>query len=170
MRSATLRHIAVIAALAGMLLAGGCTDQPRQPSEVELQAKAILGATFGGNTDDWFAVQNYGGKLRLVQLHHPASSLSRQSVTETEQMNGLTERANLTVNCRQIRWYDGAWSEWQPGSGSNGLLSGLMPGLLADWGTRLEKKNGQWTFRHSAGHDFQRDRASLARMMHQAGL
>jgi hypothetical protein len=134
---------------------------------VDLQAKAILDATFAGNAEDWFAVEKTGGKLRLVQLHHPRMSLRELSVSETERMNGLSERANVTVSCRQYRWFDGTWSEWQTGSGSNGLLAGLMGGLLADWGTRLEKKNGQWTFRHSAGRDFQRDRDLLLRMMRQ---
>jgi hypothetical protein len=164
-----LTRLAVVAALTGLILTAGCSDQPRQPSEVELQAKAILDATFAGNAEDWFAVEKIGGKLRLMQLHHPKMSLGRQGISETERMNGLSERVSLTVTCRQYRWYDGNWSEWKEGIGANSFAAALMGSLLSEWGMKLEKKNGQWTPRRISGaHDFQSDRALLLRMMQQA--
>lgn len=170
MSSLLLTRLMAVAAISGFALIVGCSDQsapPKQPSEVELQAKAIIDTTFAGNAEDWFAVEKVGGKLRLVQLHHPRMSMSRQSVSETEQMNGLTERAVLTVTWRQYRCFEGSWSEWTVGSGVNDLAVALMGALLADWGMRLEKKNGSWTVRHSAGHDFEHDHDLLVRMMRQ---
>jgi hypothetical protein len=170
MRYILLIRLVAIAALAGFALTAGCGDQPatpKQPTELELQATAIIDTTFVGNAEDWFAVEKVGGKLRLAQLHHPKMSMSRQSVSETEQMNGLTERAILTVNCRQYRYFEGSWSEWKAGSGENDVAVALLGPLLADWGMRLEKKNGTWAIRHSAGHDFEHDHDLLLRMMGQ---
>jgi hypothetical protein len=164
-----LKRSAVVAALLGLILAAGCSQQPKQPSEVELQARAILNETFAGDAENWFAVEKTGGKLRLVELHGPQMSLHEQSISETERMNGVSVRAKLTVTCRQYRWFEGTWSEWRPGMGENALVGALFSVLAADWGMRLEKKNGQWTATEAgATHNFQRDRELLVRMMRQA--
>lgn len=167
MNHVTLKWAAVIAAL--LALAAGCSQEPKQPSEVELQARAIIDETFAGNAENWFAVEKNGGRLRLVELHGPQMSLHKQGVSETERMNGLSERDKLTVTCRQYRWFDGTWSEWKTGTGENELAAAVFRDLVADWGVRLEKKNGQWTAsRAAATHDFQRDRGLLLQMMRQA--
>lgn len=167
MNHVTLKRSAVIAAL--LALAAGCSQEPKQPSEVELQARAIIDETFVGNAENWFAVEKVGGKVRLVELHGPQMSLHEQSVSETERMNGFTERAKLTVTCRQYRWFDGTWSEWRPGTGENALVGAVFSVVMADWGMRLEKKNGQWTATQAAAtHNFQRDRDLLVRIMRQA--
>jgi hypothetical protein len=156
------------AGLLGLVVATGCRQQPRQPSEVEAQATAILNETFAGDTENWFAVEKIGGGLRLTELHHPKMSLIGQNVSETDRMNGVSERAKLVVTCTQFRWFDGGWSEWKGGTGGNGLIGEMMTVLVADWGVRLEKKNGQWTAQPAAAsHNFQRDRALLARMLSQ---
>jgi len=166
-----LSRIISVVALAAALSVAGCRDQPAQPrplSEAEIQAQAVFGATFAGGKDDWFALERSGGKLRVAQLRHPTTTFRRQDVTATEQVNGLTEWADLTVSCRQIRWNDGAWSEWQPGSGDPGLIGALAGGRSVDWDMHFEKKNGHWTYRHTAGYDFVRDRPLLAKMIKEA--
>ncbi len=155
--------------LTSLLVLLGCSQQSKQPSEVEQQAAAILNQTFAGDSEYWFAVDTVAGKPRLTQLHRPRMSLQPVPISETDRMNGVTDRAVLSVHCSQYRWFDGKWSEWKAGTGENALVSTLMGNLLADWGVRLEKKNGQWTTQPSAtiAHHFQSDHALLARMMSQ---
>ena len=159
----------VVAAFVGLIIGAGCRQQPRQPSEIEAHATAILSETFVGDAENWYAIEKVGGKSRLTELHHPKMSLIEQNVSETDRMNGVSERAKLVVTCTQFRWFDGSWSEWKAGTGGNGLIGEMMTVLVADWGVRLEKKNGQWTSQPAAAaHNFQRDRALLARMMSEA--
>jgi len=161
------------AAIAVFFLAAGCSQEPKQPSELEQQVQAIINETFAGNTENWFAVDSSWGKTRLVELHGPAMSWREENVSETERMNGVELKAVVWVNCRQFRSFDGKWSEWQQGAGATqgmgAVLLEAMGPLTAHWSAHLQKKNGQWTVNSGgAGGQFRRDRGLLRQLMQQA--
>lgn len=160
----------VVAAIAVLIESAGCSRKARRPTETELMVRQVLNETFTGNAEDWFAVEKAYGRLRLVELHGPTLGWRPEDVSETDRMNGITAKAEMWVNCRQVRRYDGHWSEWQQAAGSTGgvgrlLLSAMGP-LTAQWSAHLQKKNGRWTISFGgAGAQYQRDHALLVGML-----
>jgi len=123
-----------------------CSRQIVPPSEGEEQARALLAQTFSGSKEYWFAVEKPLGfeKCRLVQLHNPQISFSTLGVTETDQMNGITERCRLVVECDQSRSWDGVWSYWKDDTaGKAQILNFIGPGV-GYWVIRFEKVDGEW--------------------------
>jgi hypothetical protein len=154
-----------------LLLASGCSEKSKEPSEAQVQANALINETFVGNHESWFAAEKFAGKIRLIQLRHPRPSLVEQSVTDTQRLNGVTVLAVLSLTCEQQRTWDGAWSEWKEGmgGGAKGLVVAMTSGLLADWSIHLEKKNGTWSARNSTPfHDFQQNKSLLQSLLQKA--
>ena len=134
--------------------------------------RQVLNETFVGDSENWFAVEKSSGKVHLVELHRPSMGWREDGVSETEQMNGITVKAAVWVNCRQYRSYDGHWSEWHQGAGATGGVGGLlleaMGPLVGQWSAHLQKKNAQWTVSFGGlGSQYQRDRNLLLRMVQE---
>ncbi len=154
-----------------LLLAFGCSEKSREPSEAQVQANAIINETFVGNSESWLAAEKFAGKIRLVQLRHPRPSLVEQNISDTQRLNGVTVLAVLSVTCEQQRTWDGAWSEWHEGMGGGAkeLVIAMTSGLLADWSIHLEKKNGVWSAQNRTTiHNFQQDKSLLQSLIQKA--
>ena len=150
----------------------GCAKEPAKPSEAEVQVNVILNARFRGTREFWFAQEMVGGaKRRLTEFHNPRTTLLAQPVTDTDRMNGISERYHLTLTAEQIRWWDGKWSDWVTGTGGGGkeAINALVGGLFGYWVVILEKKNGEWSMRSLNGRQFDTDKASLTALIVQAG-
>lgn len=163
-------HITAMAVMIGSAGCGRRSRTARPSTETELMVRQVLSETFAGNAESWFAVEKTSGRLRLVELHGPTMGWRVDDVSETERMNGVTEKAAVWVNCRQFRRYDGRWSEWQQGTGAargvGGLLLGAMGPLAAQWSAHLQKKHGRWVVTFGgAGSQYQRNRAVLLRIL-----
>jgi hypothetical protein len=155
----------------GLLVASGCSEKSKEPSEAQAQANALVDETFIGDRESWFAAERFAGKIRLIQLRHPRPSLVEQSVTETQRLNGITEIAVLSLTWEQQRTWDEKWSEWQAGMGGGAKerIIALSSGLLADWSLHLEKKDGIWSTRNRTPiHDFQQNKSLLQSLMQKA--
>jgi hypothetical protein len=150
----------------------GCGRDPAQPSEAQLQANGVLNATFRGNTEFWFGVEEFGGRHYLREFHNPKSTLLAKAVTDTDRMNGISQRFVLSVTFEQYRTWDGAWSEWKAGTagGSKDLINAMVGGLFGYWVISFEKKNDQWDQRIVNGRHFLSDRQLLATLMANAGV
>ena len=150
----------------------GCS---RKPSEGQLQSAFLIQQTFKSVAGDYFAAEKTLGtkKLRLVQFHKPRTSVLARPVTDTDRMNGVSDRCTLTLTCEQFHCWDSSWTEWQQGSGGGGkdIINALVGGAFGYWSIVLEKKNGQWTARNMIPiHDFLADQAQLSSLMQRAGI
>jgi hypothetical protein len=166
-RQATLMSLGALC----LLLASGCAEKPREPSEAQAQANALIIETFVGNHESWFAAEKFAGKIRLIQLRHPRPSLVEQSVTDTQRLNGITAIIVISLTWEQQRTWDGAWSEWHKGMGGGAkeLSIARSSGLLADWSLHVEKKDGGWSVRNRTPiHDFQQNKSLLQSLLQKA--
>jgi hypothetical protein len=157
------------------LCLGACSKEETQPSEGESQANALLKETFTGSKDYWFAVEKLSGSEHygLVQLHNPKISFSAGSVTETDRMNGITERCRLVVECDQSRSWDGKWSIWKDDTaGRAQFLNMITPSLgVGFWVIQFEKRNDEWHSRNSFPiHNLVQDQEMRDALMRKANI
>jgi hypothetical protein len=97
-----------------------CGQQPAADSsgsEAQVQATALLNTFIQQGSGDWFAVQKFGSQKCLVEMHNPAADYRPKVVTDTDRMNGVTQRGFLTVTCEQFRIWNGHWSDWKASTG-----------------------------------------------------
>src|ERR1035438_1708975 len=157
------------------LCLGACSKEASQPSEGESQANALLKETFTGSKDYWFAVEKLGGSERygLVQLHNPQISFSAVGVSETDRMNGISERCRLVVECDQSRSWNGQWSVWKDDTaGKARFLNAITPSLgVGYWVIQFEKLNDEWHSRNSFPvHNLVQDQEMLDALMRKANV
>ena len=130
----------------------GCekkAETPRPISEAEKFSITLLNARFSERGGRWLALETRAGtqKPRLVELNKPTMSFEARSFSETDRMNGVSERYTFCIFCEQYRYWDGTWSEWQQGTGGGGtvaLVHVMTGGLLGFQYFEIEKKNGVW--------------------------
>lgn len=153
----------------------GCGQNPEAANaadEAEHIAHRILTQHFVQRENRWLALE--GSKNpRLVELNKPTTSLLAASVSETDRMNGVQDRRTLTVDCAQFRHWNGAWGEWQAGGGTqtgiaHALVHSMTSGTLNRYAFRLEKKNGQWSFRDMKAAHLSTDRLQLEQTIAKA--
>ena len=162
-------------ALTALLCVVGCSREPSPPSESETIVTELLARTFKGSEEYWFAVNKSPGsqKGQLVELHNPHASLFPLNVTETDQMNGISQRFKVVVDCTQSRSFDKNWTPWQDGTaGKNFLLNSFFPGAAAGyWIMQFEKKDGEWHARNIwPVNNLTQDDALLDTLMRKAGV
>jgi hypothetical protein len=159
-----------LCAFCALVSSGGCTRKPPTPTEAESRASELLNATFvARNQEYWYGLEKIGSTLRIVEFHRPAPALLPQTVSETSQMNGITERYDLTFTAAQYRYWNGNWSEWHQGiEGGGALVNAFTGGLGGFWTAILEKKHGQWQIHTLRGMLIQ-DRPTLTRLIQTAG-
>jgi hypothetical protein len=166
-RQATLMGLGALC----LLLASGCSEKSKEPSEAQVQANALINETFVGNHESWFAAEKFAGKIRLIQLRHPRPSLVEQSVTDTQRLNGITAIIVISLTWEQQRTWDEKWSEWHEGMGGGAKerIIARSSGLLADWSIHSEKKNGIWSARNRTPlHAFQQNKSLLQSLIQKA--
>ena len=143
---ATLAFLSVIATCA-------CSREGVQlahaPSANEIQADTLLNSTFRlTTTGDWCAVNKLLGskKLQLVQLHGPRTSIYAVPVTETDRMNGVSQRFKLVVECSQSRTWDRTWTPWIDGTAGRAQITNTFfpSAAIGFWVIQFEQANGQW--------------------------
>jgi hypothetical protein len=166
------RLLLVVVASAFLII--GCNRKPAEPSESESLASALLTHTFKGSNEFSYAVNATGAqKPRLVELHNLQSSMLSLPVTETDQMNGITQRFKVVVDCTQSRSFDGQWTPWVDGSAHSALpmLNSVFPSAAAGyWVIQFEKKNGQWSTKNTFPvHNLLQNDALLTELMQAAG-
>ena len=154
----------------------GCSERQAEVSEGQTRASALLATTFQGNKEHLFAAQPIGhaAKYRLVELRNPVTNFRDLPPSETDRLNGVTDRCRLTLNASQVRYWDGQWSEWHAGTGEHaaagGLLNVFSGGLMGEWVTTLEKKDGVWSQRDMTGiRDLSQDTTLVGSMIRDAG-
>lgn len=122
------------------------------PSEAESKARELLNATFASSGNNWFCAQKESASWQLVELRNANYNFSRNTVEETDRLNGVTDRFTVYVMCDQYRERRGSWSEWKKGTpGSTQLIVAMSGGLLSYWSARGEKKNGVWSTQAGLG-------------------
>jgi len=141
-----------------------------------LHANSILNQTFIASRDgDWFALEKVQGprKFRMVQFHRPSISLLAQPVSDTDRMNGISERCVLTLMSEQYRYWSVEWTEWKPGSSKGGgeFINSIVGGAFGYWTLSMERKKGQWIVRNKIPiHDFKEDKTLLKSFLKEAGM
>ena len=134
---------------------GSCSRQPAPPTEREARATLLMEQTFKGSKEYWFAANRLSGgkRFQLVELHNPSTSLYSVPVSETDRMNGLSDRFKLVVECDQWRTWDGKWTPWKEGTGGKAALTNTMfpSAAVGFWVIQFEAVNGEWHTRNPFG-------------------
>jgi hypothetical protein len=154
---------------------GGCSRQPAPPTEREAKANLLINQTFKGSKEFWFAASKLlgGKKLQLVQLHNPSTSLYSVPVSETDRMNGVSERFKLVVECEQSRTWDGKWTPWREETGSKAAITNTMfpSAAVGFWVIQFEAVNGEWHTKNTFPvRDLAQDKVALDALMRDANV
>lgn len=166
MRIKSIRLLVLIF-IAVSLSVSGCgkkAGQPRPVPEGEAFSVKLLNARFSQREGRWLALETRAGnpKPRLIELNKPTVSLDRSNVSETDRMNGVSERYAFSIFCEQYRYWDGTWSEWKKGTGGDGtvvLVHAMTGGLLGYQHFEIEKKNGGWNVKSTKPPALSEDRS-----------
>lgn len=157
-----------------LIVGAACSPTPeaKGPTEAEQFALNVINQRFAERDGRWLALEKQlaSNKPRLTELNKPTTQLQARSISETDRMNGITDRYVLSVFHEQIRHWNGNWSEWSAGTGGtkNALTHIITSGLLAYQSYRLEKKNGQWIIHEQSPRTLLTDRTMLAQFMQAA--
>lgn len=151
----------------------GCAKKPaaHTPSEAETFAMSVLNARFVERDGRWLALETTKGTTgRLIELNKPTLQFNAGRVTDTDQMNGITQRCTLSVFCEQFRYWDGTWTEWKSGTGGSkqGLVNAMTNGMLGYQHYQLEKKNGEWVIKGAKPPALSTDRTQLQKFVTKA--
>ncbi len=154
---------------------GGCSRQSAPPTEREAKANLLIDQTFKGSKEYWFAVNRLPGgkKFQLVELHNPSTSLYSVPVSETDRMNGVSERFKFVVECDQSRTWDGKWTPWKEETGGKAALANTMfpSAAMGFWVIQFEAANGEWHTKNAFPlRDLAQDRMALVALMRDANV
>jgi hypothetical protein len=152
-----------------------CSRQPSPETEREAKANLLLGQTFEGSKEFWFAANKLpgAGKFQLVQLHNPKTTLYSVPVSDTDRMNGVSDRFKVVVECEQSRIWDGKWTLWKEETGGRAsLLNTVFPSAAVGyWVIQFEAVNGEWHTRNAFPvHDLVQDKGALDALMRKANV
>ncbi len=167
----SLNILLLAVALLGFI---GCAPATDRSTAKEARATELLNRTFRDSKESWFAVTRLGKqKFHLVQLHNPQTKILSVAVTDTDRMNGVSERFKLVVECAQSREWDGQWTPWQAGTvGQTSLLNLSFPSAAVGyWVIQFEETHGQWHITNTFPiHDLIQDPPLLESLLHRADV
>jgi hypothetical protein len=151
------------------LIVSGASCVWAAATEAQTKASELLSSTFVVSGSEWFAAQKSGDRWALVELRNGRASLSGTPISETDRLNGVTDRFNVYVLCDQFRTRQSNWSEWTQGTtGIQQFVVGMMGGLGAYWSASFEKKNGVWSTRAGLGsHQLAQDPKLVRKLIDQ---
>lgn len=165
--------VLLLALLGGLIYLGAHFRTPDH-KEADEMVTQFLSATFKSVNEDWYAADRLpvpgAGQWVLVELHHPKSILKVETVTDTEQMNGIEARYRLIIECDQYRtWRNGNWTLWQPGTGGKAALYSSIGIELNGFAViTFEKAHGAWTTTNAlASRNLSQDPSLVAAMVAQ---
>lgn len=104
------------------------------PSEALELAKAVIRTTFRVDGQYCYAEEKNAANAasHLCEFLRPHVTFERETVGETDQLNGVTELYTLKFTYAHRRSWDGSWSEWDGGD------------MLIGSAWVFERKNGAW--------------------------
>ncbi len=169
-RQRLLLFVACLSLLIGLI---GCSKKTAPaPTEAESFAMSVVNARFVERDGRWLALETIKGttKTRLIELNKPTLQFNAGRVSETDQMNGITQRCTLSVFCEQSRYWNGTWSDWKAGTGGSkpSLVNALTNGTFGYQHYQLEKKNGEWVIKGAKPPSLSTDRVQLQRAIASA--
>ncbi len=131
----------------------GCSPEPAPKTQGEAQtfALSIINERFVERDGRWLALEidPRNNPTRLIELNKPSIRFEPAHVSDTDRMNGVSERYSLSVFCEQFRYWGGSWTEWKTGTGGStkAIVHAITAGTLGYQSYQLEKKKGEWVLR-----------------------
>ena len=137
----------------------------RASLEAQFEAVQLIKRTFLGDpatSDSIFAVLGTRSEARqLAQLKKATVTIRGVPLTDTDRLNGWTERVQVTLRCKHIRFWRNQWSEWSPGCSAD-----FVPAAIGTWSADLVKRDGKWERRPSLmRHAFAPDTVEARRLL-----
>src|SRR4051812_38728106 len=104
-------HFAVV-----VITIAGASWVRAAPTVAQSKANELLSGRFVVSGSEWFAAEKSGDRWVLIELRNGRASSSAIPISETDRLNGVTDRFNVYVLCDQFRTRQSNWSEWTQGT------------------------------------------------------